>query len=171
MSQFDRLHGELQEGGFSEHIPTATKPQPPGFMVSDFGTEQKIPSHLNTSQMMKAYAVDKGLTSAPPGENMGGWPEKGEDYLDVSRKYPDQSRGMVAMTFQNQKAMYDLSKPHDAPGAYISNPDFDADYTVEEHERRIASGGPIIPTWIRPSRESRIQLRSLGRPKLPGGPQ
>jgi hypothetical protein len=93
VKQFQRLHQEMQEGGFSEHIPTATKPEPPGFMVSDFGPEYKVPSHLNSPQLLETYAKTNGLDKSPPGEFMGGWQEEGNlDYSDVSRQYPDTSR-------------------------------------------------------------------------------
>jgi hypothetical protein len=161
--QFQRLHEELQGGGFSEHIPTATKPSAPGFMVSDFGSEQTIPSHLNSPQLLEAYAKTHGLDTAPPGEFMGGWPDEGLDYADVSRQYPTEARGRTAMTLQNQKAMYDTSKSFDEPGAYISNPDFDPSYTPEEHERAYNAGEPVVPTWLRPTREANPQIRVVGR--------
>lgn len=167
MKQFQRLHQEMQEGGFSEHIPTATKPEPPGFMVSDFGPEYKVPSHLNSPQLLETYAKTHGLDQSPPGEFMGGWQEEGNlDYSDVSRKYPDASRGHIAMTFQNQKSMFDLTKEYGEEGAYIDNPDFDPDYTPEEHERRMSdpSRGEIRPTWLRPSLDPVIRLRPAGEP-------
>lgn len=162
--QFKRLHEELKGGGFSEHVPTASKPQPPGFMVSDFNTEDKRPSHLQSPQLMEAFANVHGLTKSPPGEFMGGWPEEGgTDYLDVSHQFPDAARGKVAMTFQNQRAMYDLSKPFDHPEAYVRNLDYDPDYTPEEHERRMDAGEPIRPTWLNPSREKKTRLRRAGQ--------
>jgi hypothetical protein len=120
MKQFQRLHQEMGEGGFSEHIPTETKPTPPGFMTSDFGTEEKIPSHLNSPQLIEAYATTQGLKTAPPGEFLGGWPYQGEDYLDRSRKYASRSAGTAAMALQNSRcaACQVLRRPGDvfSPG-------------------------------------------------------
>jgi hypothetical protein len=161
--QFERLHEELKGGGFSEHIPTETRPQAPGFMVSDFGTEDKRPSHLTSPQLLEAFARVQGLTQAPMGEFMGGWPEEGEDYLDVSRQYPDVERGKIAMILQNQRAMYDLSKSFDDPEAYIRNPGYDPKYDTKEHERRMDAGEPVIPTWLRPARTQQYQVRRAVR--------
>lgn len=145
--QFTRLHGELRGGGFSEHLPTATKPPSNSYMVSDYGTEERIPKGDVTPGRLQSFAHGHGLNAAPTGEYMGGWspPEQPDDFLDKSRAYPDIQRGRQAMVVGNQMAMYDTNKPVGQPDAYISN----------EHYEEGAT--PSTP-WLLPSREKKMTL-------------
>lgn len=129
-------------------------------MVSDFGTEEKIPAHLSSPQLLAAFAERHKMTQSPAGEYMGGWANKTNetDYLDVSRHYANPAAAKVAMVFQNQESMYDTSKAPDAPDAYTDNPDFitgfkpSAPDALEHH-----------PTWLRPFRGERPVLRTVPR--------
>jgi hypothetical protein len=160
--QAERLHEELAGGGYSEHIPTGTKPSPPGYMVSDFGSERQVPQHLSSPQIISEYVKQHGLEGSPPSEYAGGWrPDKEEgvaptDYLDVSRKYENPSAMRFAMVTQNQKAAYDLSKPFDHPDAYVSNPDYIPDFD-ESKQDPLA----VLPTWLRPFTGSTPKIRTV----------
>ena len=155
--QFGRLLGELAGGGFSEHLPTASKPSS-GFMVSDYGTEQKIPSAQTTEAHLSDFARGRNLTTSPPGEYLGGWRSpKGVDFLDVSRRYPTRAAGTAAMAFQNQESMYEASKPATADDAYTYNKGFVKDYDESAAMKR----GEVIPTWLRPSQAERPQVRAV----------
>lgn len=160
MKQYQRLHAALRGGGFSEHVPSQSAPPATGYMVSDYGTEQKTPAHLSSPQLLKTYATSRGLTHSPPGEYMGGWANKANqtDYLDVSRHYANPTAAKFAMVTQNQESMYDTSKDPNAAGAYIDNADYNPDFkesapdALEQH-----------PTWLRPYRGAKPKIRTVSR--------
>lgn len=129
-------------------------------MVSDYGSEQRIPSAETTEEDLKNYAERTGLTAASPAEHMGGWRFQGTDYLDKSRRYPNESTGRAAMAFQNQQSMFDASKKPEDPGAYIDNPGYEEGYTEEKGIQR----GAVIPTWLRPAPLRAPTLRTVQRP-------
>jgi hypothetical protein len=167
--QYKRLREELRGGGFSEHLPTGGKPAPNKFMVSDYGSEERIAKPEVNASRLEHFAKGHKLDQAPSGVFMGGWSpqDQGDDFLDVSREYPDPHRAQVAMEMGNQMSAYDTNKAPTDDDAYVDNPHYDPSYTPEEHARRMASPvEPALQAHLRPSREPKITLRTA-QPRKP----
>lgn len=97
MPRGQRLHQELQQGGFSENL-AGNKPKS-GIMVSDHGSEQVVPGVASPTDI-DVYDVAHIAQLRERGVYFGGWQDDGDSYLDVSRRFPQNRPGREAIDKQ-----------------------------------------------------------------------
>ena len=95
----------IKNGGASYNLKGKSPSK--GFMVADFGTEEKIPVKEFTKERIHKYILNH--RKQLKGKCFGTWLNDGYVYLDISKNIHDKEKAMIQGKQNKQLAIFDLS--------------------------------------------------------------
>lgn len=110
--QFGEIHGRLaSQGGFTVN-PTSGEAVTEGISVAPAANERKLRGKESTPEALEGYHAENADRFGR-GASLGGWRNRGTDYLDTPTVYPHTpggvSRSRRQMLASNQIASFNLS--------------------------------------------------------------
>jgi len=173
--QFQETHGKLaSQGGFTIN-PGTGESVTEGISVAPAGNERQLRGKESTPEALAAYHAEN-TERFGRGASLGGWRNKGTDYLDTPTVYPNTpggvSRSRRQMLASSQIASFNLSTftesfnpyhPENRTGDIVAHDTPEQRETWQEMPRRVGRTEQGETTYKSPNLKPRlVKKRSLG---------
>lgn len=100
----------INNGGATFNLNTGLTPRT-GYVVSNAGTEQRVPFNPDTIQeTVREYVINNAEALSDEGIFLGGWVENGDLYLDLSQVITERRLAALVGLRNGQQAIFNLDE-------------------------------------------------------------